>query len=50
LRSLRESLVVSRILEHCALGFGIGYLLRASASFLSAVEPMLGIVDWMFGH
>jgi hypothetical protein len=33
------------IFEHCALGFGIAYLFRESARFLSAVEPMLGIVD-----
>jgi hypothetical protein len=50
LRSLREPLVIIRILEHRALGFGIVYLLRESASLLSAVEPMLGIVDWMLGH
>jgi hypothetical protein len=48
--SLGEPLVIIGILEHCALGFAIGYLLRESASFLSAVEPVLGIVDWMFGH
>jgi hypothetical protein len=28
-----------------SLGFGIVYLLRQRASFLSAVEPVLGIVD-----
>jgi hypothetical protein len=47
---LGEPLVVIGIFEHCALSFGIGYVIRESASFLSAVEPMLGIVDWMFGH
>jgi len=50
LRSLREPLVIIRDLEHRALGLGIVYLLRESASFLSSVEPVLGIVDWMFGH
>jgi hypothetical protein len=50
LRALRKPLVVIGILEHRALGFGIVHLLRESASFLSAVEPVLGIVDWMFGH
>jgi len=50
LRSLREPLVVIGVFEHCALGFGIGYLLGESASFLSAAAPVLGIVDWMFGH
>src|SRR5262249_22115316 len=30
---------------HCALGFGIVHLLRESASFRSAVEPVFGIVD-----
>jgi hypothetical protein len=50
LRSLREPLVVIGVFEHCALGFGIGYLLGESASFLSAAAPALGIVDWMFGH
>src|SRR5262249_11121740 len=34
-----------RHFEHCALGFGIVHLLRESTSFLSAVEPVLGIVD-----
>jgi hypothetical protein len=33
------------IFEHGALRFGITYLFRESARFLSAVEPMLGIVD-----
>ena len=28
----------------------VGHLIRESASFLSAVEPMLGIADWMSGH
>ncbi len=45
LGSLREPLVIIGIFEHCALGFGIAYVLRESASLLSAVQPMLGIVD-----
>jgi hypothetical protein len=48
--SLGEPFVIIGVLEHRALGFGIVYLLREGASFLSAVEPVLGIVDWMFGH
>jgi len=39
---LSEALVIIGILEHCALGFRMAYLLRKSASFLSAVEPVLG--------
>jgi len=42
---LGEPLVIIGIFEHCALGFGIVHLLRESASFLRAVEPVLGIVD-----
>jgi hypothetical protein len=45
LGSLREPLVIIGIFEQCALGFEIAYLLRESASPLSAVQPMLGIVD-----
>jgi hypothetical protein len=47
---MREPLVLICIFEHCALSFGIVYLLRESASFLSSLEPVLGIIDWMFGH
>jgi hypothetical protein len=43
--SLGQPLVIIGILEHNALGFWIGYLIRESASFPSAVEPMLGIGD-----
>jgi hypothetical protein len=42
---LGEPLVIIGVFEDCALGFGIVYLLRESASFLSAVAPVLGIVD-----
>jgi hypothetical protein len=42
---LRQPLVIIGIFEHGALGFGITYLFRESARFLSAVEPMLGIID-----
>jgi len=45
LGSLGEPFVVLGVFEHRALGLGIDYLLRESASFLSAAEPMLGIVD-----
>jgi hypothetical protein len=48
--SLGQPLVIIGILEHNALGFWIGYLIRESASFPSAVEPMLGIGDRMVGH
>jgi hypothetical protein len=48
--SLGEPLVIIRVLEHRALGLGIVYLLRESASFLRAVEPVLGIIDRMKGH
>jgi hypothetical protein len=47
---LGEPFIIIGILDHGALGLRIGYLIRESASFLGAVEPMLGIVDWMFGH
>ena len=45
-----EPLIVIGVFEHCALGFGIGYLLRESASFLRAVEPVVRIIDPMKGH
>jgi hypothetical protein len=47
---MREPLVLICIFEHCALSFGIVYLLRESASFLSSLEPVLGIIYWMFRH
>jgi hypothetical protein len=47
---MREPLVLICIFEHCALGFGIVYLLRENARFPSSAEPVLGIVDWMFEH
>jgi hypothetical protein len=50
LGSLHEPLIIISNSEHGPLGFEIVYLLRQSASFLSAVEPVLGIVDWMLGH
>jgi hypothetical protein len=37
LGSLGEPLVVIGVSEHCALGFGIGYVLRESPSFLSLI-------------
>jgi len=45
LGALRKPLVIISNSEHGPLGFGISYLLRESASFLSSVEPVLGIVD-----
>jgi hypothetical protein len=47
---LSEPLVIIGNSKHGPLGFGIVYLLRESASFLSSLEPVLGIIDWMFGH
>jgi hypothetical protein len=47
---LGEPLIVICVFEHYALGFGIGYLLRESASFLRAVEPVVRIIDPMKGH
>ena len=43
-------LIIISILANHALDFGIVYLLRKSASFLSALEPVLGIVDRIRGH
>jgi hypothetical protein len=48
--SLGEPFVIIGKCEHRALGFRIVYLLCESARFLSAAEPVLGIIDWMFGH
>jgi hypothetical protein len=45
LRLFGRAVVIISIFKHCALGFGIVHLLRESASFLSAVEPVFGIVD-----
>lgn len=48
--SLGEPLVIISNSKHRALGFGIVYLLRDSASFFGAREPMLGIIDGCDGH
>jgi hypothetical protein len=45
-----EAFVIIGNCEHRDLGFGVVHLLRESASFLGAVEPMLGIVNGCDGH
>jgi hypothetical protein len=45
--SLGEPLIIIGILAHYPLGFGIVYLLRKSASFLSAVSQCFGsLIEW----
>ena len=47
---LARPLIIIGILANYAVDFGIVYLLRKSASFLSALEPVLGIVDRIRGQ
>jgi hypothetical protein len=46
----RQLLIVTADPKHFALRIRIGELLGNGAGFLGTLAPMLGVVDWDFGH